>query len=65
MGRFSLSLPGEKKQEHRDDKNHRLEISYGLFEQSFALPNNAEAHRAKAKYKRGELTVQIPQNPKI
>ena len=58
-----LTIRGEKKHENRDEKAHRIECSYGLFERTFPLPENAIAEKAKAKYKKGVLTIDIPKDP--
>ena len=59
-----MTLRGEKKHENRDEKTHRMECSYGFFERTLPLPEYAKAEDAKAKYKKGVLTINIPKNPK-
>src|ERR1700674_3668797 len=53
-----LTIRGEKKQqkEETNERVHRYERSYGLFERSFALPDSVDPDRVKAKYANGILT---------
>lgn len=61
-----LRIRGEKKHEERsqDDKIHRMESSYGLFERIVSLPEHAKSEGAKAKFKNGVLEVRIPKDEK-
>ena len=59
-----LILRGEKKHENRDEKAHRMECSYGFFERTLPLPEYAKTEEAKAKYKKGVLTINIPKDAK-
>jgi HSP20 family protein len=58
-----LTLRGERKLEHEEDRNKysRIEASYGSFSRSFTLPTTADRDRITADYKNGVLTVTIPQ----
>lgn len=60
-----LTLTGERKSEHEEKtkKQHRIERSYGRFERSFGLPNEADAAKVSAEFKDGVLQVHLPKNP--
>ncbi len=55
-----LSITGEKKVEHTDDKTHYSERSYGSFTRAFTLPADADHDKLTAKFAKGVLTVEIP-----
>jgi len=57
-----LTITGERKQEreHKDEKTHRMETSYGTFMRSFSLPEDAIRDNLEATYRDGMLTVRIP-----
>jgi len=57
-----LTIRGEKKQEeeHKDDRVHRFERAYGMFERSFTLPTMIEPEKIIAKYDMGVLTIELP-----
>jgi HSP20 family protein len=57
-----LTLQGERKREveQKDKKFHRIERFYGSFSRSFSLPDNVDANAAKATFKDGVLSLQIP-----
>ena len=55
-----LSISGEKKVEHTDDKTHFSERSYGSFTRSFTLPADADHNAITAKFAKGVLTLEIP-----
>ena len=55
-----LSISGEKKVEHTDDKTHFSERSYGSFTRSFTLPADADRGAIAAKFTKGVLTLEIP-----
>lgn len=57
-----LTVKGEKKEEKEDkSKNYYLaERSYGSFQRSFRLPDNADDKNIKADVAKGVLTVKIP-----
>jgi HSP20 family protein len=61
-----LRIRGEKKHEERsqDDKIHRMESSYGIFERIVSLPEYAKSEGAKAKFKHGVLDIRIPKDEK-
>src|ERR687890_1089405 len=57
-----LTIRGEKKQQ-MDDANervHRFERTYGMFERTFVLPNTVDSERIDARYENGVLQVTIP-----
>lgn len=57
-----LTLSGERKNEHIENKNNvvRSEISYGKFSRSFTLSNDIERSKITADYKDGILTIDLP-----
>ena len=57
-----VTLSGERRQEkeEKDKTFHRIERFYGSFSRSFALPDNIDAAAAKATFKDGVLTLDIP-----
>lgn len=57
-----VTIQGERKQEkeEKDKKFHRIERFYGSFSRSFSLPDNVNESGAKATFKDGVLTLQIP-----
>ena len=57
-----LTVKGEKKEEKEDkSKNYYLaERSYGSFQRSFRLPDNADDKNITADVAKGVLTVKIP-----
>lgn len=61
----TLSISGERKAEKEEKgvRYHRLERSYGRFERSFSLPDEADASKITSEYKEGILTVHLPKNP--
>jgi HSP20 family protein len=57
-----LTIHGEKRQEdeQNDERVHRIERIYGMFERTFVLPNTVDPERIEARYENGVLTVSIP-----
>lgn len=55
-----LTIKGEKKTETKDEKQHRVECSYGSFVRSFTLPQNVDTEKVEAGYKNGILNLTIP-----
>lgn len=55
-----LSIAGEKKVEHADEKTHFSERSYGSFTRSFTLPADADRNGITAQFTKGVLTLEIP-----
>jgi HSP20 family protein len=60
-----LSISGERKTEKEEKKKryHRIERSYGKFERTFTLPEDADATKFAAEFKDGVLKVHVPKNP--
>lgn len=60
-----LSIAGERKTE-KEEKNktfHRIERSFGSFERTFTMPEDADASKLTAEFKDGVLRVHMPKNP--
>lgn len=57
-----IILEGEKRHEHEHHEGgiHRSERSYGHFYRLIPLPGGADLEKAKAEFKNGVLTVQVP-----
>jgi HSP20 family protein len=57
-----LTIAGERKfeKEEKNKKYHRVERAYG----SFMLPDDADAEKAKAKFKDCMLTVRVSKSEK-
>jgi HSP20 family protein len=55
-----LSIAGEKKVEHIDDKTHFSKRSYGSFTRSFTLPTQFRGDKVEAKFDNGLLTIVVP-----
>jgi len=60
-----LMVSGERKSEKEEKKKkfHRIERSYGSFERTFALPEDADASKIAAEFKDGVLKVRLPKSP--
>ena len=61
-----LTIRGEKKQaaEEKNERHHRFERSYGVFERSFTLPSTVDADRIQARVEHGVLYLEIPKAEK-
>lgn len=61
-----LIIRGEKQatHKHRHGQFHVTECAYGAFERIIPLPVTVDDTRAKARYKRGVLTVQLAKSQK-
>lgn len=60
-----LSITGERRTE-KEEKNktfHRIERSYGTFQRTFTLPDDADGAKIAAEFKDGVLRVHLPKNP--
>jgi HSP20 family protein len=57
-----LTIRGEKRQRSEEDNEriHRFERTYGMFERTFALPNTVDPDKIEARYENGVLLVRIP-----
>ena len=60
-----LSITGEKKVEHTDDKTHFSERSYGSFARSFSLPADADRNAITATFAKGVLTLEIGKTAEV
>ena len=56
-----LTIKAERKQVHEEDNDftHRVERSYGKVQRSVAIPLNADAENAQARFENGVLTVKF------
>lgn len=65
MGEGSITVRGEKKAEEEDKgKNwYRREQLSGYFNRVIPLPANVQGEKAKAKFKKGVLTITVPKQP--
>lgn len=59
-----LVVQGEKRAEAKDEDEtqHRVERMYGRFQRAIRLPRAVDAAKAKATFKDGVLTVQLPKS---
>ena len=59
-----LTLSGERKLERDEEKEHyhRIERAYGSFSRSFRLPSNVDTQQAKATFKDGLLSIELPKS---
>lgn len=57
-----LTIRGEKKQQfdENNERVHRFERVYGVFERTFVLPNTVDPDRIDARFDNGVLIVRIP-----
>jgi HSP20 family protein len=57
-----LTIRGEKKQQfdENNERVHRFERVYGVFERTFVLPNSVDPDRIEARFENGVLVVRIP-----
>ena len=60
-----LSISGERKveKEEKKKKYHRIERTYGSFERTFMVPEDAEIAKMAAEFKDGVLKVHLPKSP--
>jgi HSP20 family protein len=59
-----LTISGEKKLEHTDEKTHFSERSYGSFTRSFTLPDDTDGSAIAATFAKGVLTLTIGKTAK-
>ncbi len=62
----TLSIKGERKmkKEEKGKTYHRIETSYGKFQRTITLPAEIKPDEAKAEYKNGVLTINLPKSEK-
>jgi HSP20 family protein len=60
-----LSISGERKTEKEVTKKkyHRIERSYGSFERTFTVPDDADPAKIAAEFKDGVLKIHLPKSP--
>jgi HSP20 family protein len=58
----TLTIRGEKRQQidENNERVHRFERVYGVFERTFVLPNTVDADKIEARFENGVLLVRIP-----
>jgi HSP20 family protein len=58
----ALVIRGDKKREHEEKGKdyHRVERSYGTFQRTLALPDDADPDGIEAAFKDGLMTVTVP-----
>lgn len=63
----TLRISGESKSERKEEKDqyHLYERSFGSFQRSLRLPQNAEKDQIRAEFKDGLLTVHIAKNKAV
>jgi HSP20 family protein len=62
----TLFVAGERKaeKEEKNRKYHRVERSWGRFERSFTIPDDAQSENVKADFKDGVLCVHLAKSEK-
>lgn len=65
LSRGSLLIRGEKKAENEDRGQgyYRMERSYGTFQRAIPLPQEVDAEKVDATFKKGLLTITLPKLP--
>lgn len=65
LDEHSLTLSGEKKEEREEKQGAwlRREARYGSFHRVVPLPAGIDRDKAKAKFRKGVLTVTLPKRP--
>jgi HSP20 family protein len=60
-----LCVSGERKSVKEDQKRkfHRIERSFGNFQRSFTLPEDADSTKVTAEFRDGVLKVHLPTTP--
>ena len=60
-----LCIIGERKveKEEKTKKYHRIERSFGSFERTFTVPEDADANKIAAEFRDGVLKVHLPKVP--
>jgi len=62
----ALTISGERKlkKEEKGKTYHRVEMSYGKFKRTIDFPGDVIPEKAKATYKSGILTIEVPKSEK-
>ncbi len=62
-----LTIRGQKEERSEDKDKHyyRIERSYGSFQRTLALPDDANADEIKASLDKGVLKLEIPRRPAV
>lgn len=62
-----LTIKGkrERSEEHKDEKVHLVERSYGEFVRSLRIPTDVKIDAVEASYKDGVLEVRLPKSEEI
>jgi len=57
-----LTMKGERKIEKEEQKEnyHRVEMAYGSFTRTFALPTSVDPDKVRAESKQGVLSIHLP-----
>ena len=57
-----LTIRGERSFEEAKEGEtyHRIERCYGMFERTFSLPNSVDPTKIEARFKDGEMVVNLP-----
>jgi HSP20 family protein len=65
MDDASITIRGEKNEEREEKGKNWLtrEQSYGSFHRIISLPAGVDGEKAKAKFKKGILTIDLPKKP--
>ncbi len=60
----TLIIRGEKRvsRERTEGRYHILECAYGSFERAIPLPAEVDADKAKARYRKGVLRIELPKS---
>jgi HSP20 family protein len=60
----TLTIRGEKRQQvdENNERVHRFERVYGVFERTFILPNTVDPDKIDARFENGVLLVRIPKS---
>ncbi|MCX8566297.1 MAG: HSP20 family protein [Glomeribacter sp. 1016415] len=58
----AVTIKGEKTVSHKDkDRNYAVrEIAYGAYQRTIPLPESVDIEKAKASFKDGILTIEVP-----
>ena len=62
MDETAITIRGERRDEHEDKGKgwYRKEQSYGTFHRVIPLPASVDGEKAKAKFKKGVLSIDVP-----